>query len=597
MQDLPTWLVASLNDPFRLIPKIEWSPDWKTWLPLRPLSGSHSQSRTRQARWEFSGTFAKDYPTGERGIHPYGPRLRIRLGIKTIRNPVFWIPQGVYTLLTVEEAEDSIGLGGSSLEIDVMQSEFVRTRRVPDRRYMTYREQAEVLIKEAVPDARFYWDPRLNYRERMPVGFFDSDRWGIIDGNDDDPSIMGALGGEAYCDAFGGFRFRAVPTLVDPPVWRVAKGGALVTQTRALDRDEVYNVVAAMGDSADGSESFGPVYAWDSDPTSLTYAGPNPVLRPGQGASRFGVRPFVYTNSLINSDAQAGVAARAQLANRLGLHLGLALTTRFNPAVEAGDVIEAEDFEGRVDRYLLDGLTYTWGAASMTAEVRSPKEVFNPVALRRQNAVIAVSDESNFNPLAPEDEADIVPPPPPVVVQPPPPDPDPQPTKPVAGTRTFSATAGRSYGSDGSKHSDSQMYQGYYSGTWGNNRSAIMFDYTAIQAALAGKTVTGCKITFRVQFSYYNSGVAAVIGTHNTATTGRPATWANVLGEKVNRVRKGDCKAGNTYTVSLGTTIGREFKAGTAKGIVFGPGPNTGKGYYGYHYLSGIKLTFTYTTP
>jgi len=587
MQDLPTWLLASLNDPFQLIPKIEWSPDWSTWYPLRPLSGSHSQNRNQQARWQFSGTFAKDYPIGEKGIHPYGPRARIRLGIKTVRNPIFWIPQGVYSIVTAEENENSIGLAGNSFEIDVQQADFLKTRRIPDRRFMTYRGQTEVLIREAVPDARFYWDERLNYRDPIPVGFFTTGRWTLIDGADTDVSVMGALGGEAFCDASGGFRFVPVPTLADNPVWRVAKGGALVAQTRSFDRDDVYNVVAAMGDAADGSKSVGPVYAWDNEPTSITYAGPNPVLRPGIGAGRFGVKPFVYTNSLIDTDAQAGVAARAQLANKLGLHYGLSLTSRFHPGVEAGDVIEVENYDDEVERHLLDAINYTWGAADMACEVRSPKEVFNPAALQRRKAYIAVSDETEFNPLAPEGPEDI------------PPDPvdPPDPADPVPGSKTFNAVTGRSFGASGSTHSDSQMYQGYYSSTWGNNRSAIMFDYTAIQTALTGKTITGCSIKFKTQFSYYNAGLTAVVGTHNTASTSRPANWDAVVGEKTNRVRKSGCAAGETTTLSLGTAIGNEFKAGTAKGIVFGPGPSTSKDYYGYHYLSGIQLIFNYTTP
>ncbi len=592
MQSLPTWLVASLNDPFQLIPRIQWSPDWTTWFPLRPQSGSHTQDRTQQTRWQFSGTFAKDYPIGEQGIHPYGPRARIFLGIKTLRNPVFWIQQGHYSITTAQEDEDAIQLAGASFELDVQQADFVTTRRIPDRRALTYRQQAEILIREAVPDARFVWDPRLQTVDPIPTGFYTSGRWNLIDGSDDAASIMGALGGEAYCDFSGGFRFVPVPTLDDAPVWRVAKGGALASASRLFDRDDVFNVVAAGGDSTDGTTSVGPVYAWDNEPTSITYAGPNPVLRPGQGAGKFGVKPFQYSNPLISNEVQAAKAARAQLANKLGLHYSLALTSRFNPAVEAGDVIEAETYDGRIERHLLDTITYQWGAADMTCAVRSPKEVFNPAALAVRRSYIALSDEAQFNPWRPD---------------------DPSGTQgggggdsgggdggggsPVPGSKTYNQTGGRAYGGDGSSHSTTQMYQGYYSSTWGNNRSAIMFDSATIAADLAGKTVTGLTLTFKTQFSYYNAGMTVVVGTHNTSGTSAPSTWSGVTGEKTNRVKKASCSAGHTYSVSLGTTIANEFKAGTAKGIVFGPGPSTSKTYYGYNYLSGISLKFSYTTP
>ncbi|UTN93030.1 minor tail protein [Streptomyces phage Marky] len=583
MQTLPTWLIASLNDPFRLIPRIEWSPDWTTWLPLRPLSGSHSQNRTQQTRWQFQGTFAKDYRVGEQGIHPYGPRARIWLGIKTVRNPVFWIPQGLYSITAADEDEDSIGITGASFEVDVQQTDFLKTRRIPDKQYWTYKQQTEQLIREAVPDARFYWDKRLNYSDPVPVGFFTSGRWTLIDGADTDISVMGALGGEAFCDHSGGFHFRPVPTLADNPVWRVAKGGALVAVGRSFDRDDVFNVVGAMGDAADGKTSVGPIYAWDNEPTSVTYAGPNPVLRPGQGASKFGVKPFIYTNSLIDSEVQAGIAARAQLANKLGLHYGLSLTARFHPGAEAGDVIEVETYDGDVERHLLDAINYTWGAAEMSCDVRSPKEVFNPAVIARRKALAGMSDEAEFNPLAPEGPEDV---PPPVT----------PPGDPVPGSKTYNATDGRAFGGNGtSVHSETQMYQGYYSSTWGNNKSIIMFNSATIAADLVGKTITGVTLKFKTQFSYYNAGLTAVIGTHNTSGTTVPASWPS--GTKSNRVTKKPCVAGTTYSVSLGTTIGNELKAGTAKGIIFGPGPSTSKDYYGYHYLSGIQLIINYTTP
>src|ERR1044072_4801180 len=121
----------------------------------------------------------------------------------------------------------------------------------------------------------------------------------------------------------------------------------------------------------------------------------------GQGAGSFGVKPFIYTNSLINTEPQAGIAARAQLANKLGLHYGLQLSARFHPGVEVGDVIEVEKYDARVDRPLLDSFGDNWGAADMSCDVRSPKEVFNPSAIQRRLAYIGMSDETDFNPLEP----------------------------------------------------------------------------------------------------------------------------------------------------------------------------------------------------
>lgn len=569
MMTTPPWLTASLEGPYTLIPRIEWSADWVTWQPLRALSGNHSQDRTRQTRWQMSGVFMNDYKTGPGGIHPFGPRLRIWLGVKTLRNPVWWLPQGVYTIETANADENAVTITGSSLEIEVSNSDFVKPRRIPDRRAESYRSQAETLILEAVPDARFYWDDRLGYHDLIPSGYFTSGRWTLVDGADGDISIMGALGGEAYCDAGGGFRFAPVPTLDDPPVWTVAPGGSKVTALRNYDRDGVFNVVGAGGSSADGSTTYGPVWAWDDDPTSITYAGPDPVRRPGVGAGTYGVKPTTYTSPLIGSDRQAGVAARAQLSNTLGLHYSVNLTAHYNPALEAGDIIDLEKDDGTSERHLMDTVGYTWGSASFQCVGRSPRDAKGP--LTPPHAYIAVSDDANTG------NSDV----PPVAGGP--------------GTLNFTALGGRSYKSDNTTlRSTTWMYQGYYDTTWGNNRAAIQFDYAAIAAALAGHTVTGVTLKFRTKHSYYNVGCKAVIGTHNATTYTTFNNW------KVNRLQVPNCSAEKWTTVDLGPGIANEFKNGTTKGIIFGPGQSgDSKQYYGYHYVTGGSapvLTFTYSS-
>lgn len=121
-------------------------------------------------------------------------------------------------------------------------------------------------------------------------------------------------------------------------------------------------------------------------------------------------------------------------------------------------------------------------------------------------------------------------------------------------------------------------YQGYYSSTYGNQKSMLGFDYTAIQAALSGKSIAACKLKFHVQHSYYST-MDVVIGTHNNTSV---SSWPGAGGVTSNRATKINAAAGATYTVSLGIAIGDEFKAGTTKGIVFGPGPTTVPNYYGY---------------
>lgn len=165
-------------------------------------------------------------------------------------------------------------------------------------------------------------------------------------------------------------------------------------------------------------------------------------------------------------------------------------------------------------------------------------------------------------------------------------------------SKTFNATWSRTYdGNNATTWDDTPYcYQGYYSSTRGNTKSLIGFDYAAIAAALAGATVTGCKLTIKSAHAYYNSGYTLWWGTHNY--TAKPASWN---GANVNQNRNfiTNFAAGKTATINLGTAIGNEFKAQTSRGISSGPGPTTSLIYYGFAYgatSSGRPyLTFTYT--
>lgn len=180
---------------------------------------------------------------------------------------------------------------------------------------------------------------------------------------------------------------------------------------------------------------------------------------------------------------------------------------------------------------------------------------------------------------------------------PPPPDPDPV----VTTTKSWYATWTRSYDSDnGTRQGDdtTDMYQGYISGTHGNTRSLAGFDYANIQATLAGATINKITVTYKMKHAWASSGITWYVGTHNY--TSKPSTWGS--GNVTERRHSyGSQKAGVTYTQTLSNTIGNEFKAGTTRGIAFGPAPsNSASAYYGYAYggtssSSRPKITITYT--
>lgn len=144
-------------------------------------------------------------------------------------------------------------------------------------------------------------------------------------------------------------------------------------------------------------------------------------------------------------------------------------------------------------------------------------------------------------------------------------------------------------------------YQGYYDSGYGNQKSIIQFDYPTIRAAIDGKTITGCTLSYHIQHSYYST-MDVVFGTHNSTTTPSSQTWPPT-GLNSARIINNNRAAGSTYSQTLGAAIGAEFQTGGGStGIVFGPGPSNVNNYYGY--IVGYQpstpwymptLTFTYS--
>jgi hypothetical protein len=169
-------------------------------------------------------------------------------------------------------------------------------------------------------------------------------------------------------------------------------------------------------------------------------------------------------------------------------------------------------------------------------------------------------------------------------------------TAPTKFTSAFGATYSRTYNGDGSTTWDdsSYAYQGRYDSNRGNTRSLIGFNFASIESALAGATKITCYFTFKVAHAYYNSGLTAVIGSHNYAS--KPATWSSTHVYE-NQIRKGSCVAGKTYSVNLSAWHCWAFQQGVITGMAFGPGPSTSLVYYGYMYGAAsapASLHFTY---
>jgi hypothetical protein len=162
----------------------------------------------------------------------------------------------------------------------------------------------------------------------------------------------------------------------------------------------------------------------------------------------------------------------------------------------------------------------------------------------------------------------------------------------------YNATWSGSYnaaGNYGTFSGATKVYQGDNNEGGTNRKGMIGFNWSQIQTDLTGATITSCKITLYSQHWWYNAGGTAVLGTHNVTNASAPSTFSGTT----NRVQYAGFPKYVTRTIELGTTIGTEFKNGTAKGIVTGPGPTSATTYYGYFSGPGATsppvLTISYT--
>lgn len=146
--------------------------------------------------------------------------------------------------------------------------------------------------------------------------------------------------------------------------------------------------------------------------------------------------------------------------------------------------------------------------------------------------------------------------------------------------KVYNCTGSNSYRSDGSVNTvaGGHLFQGYYSGTNGNQFSLIALPYTTIQSDLAGATITKTEVFLNNLHWYYNSGGTIVAGMHTYGTVTGAADYTNVTPD----INEHTFAYGQSGWMTLDNAIGNALKNNTAKGIALGKGPSTSKIYYGY---------------
>lgn len=147
----------------------------------------------------------------------------------------------------------------------------------------------------------------------------------------------------------------------------------------------------------------------------------------------------------------------------------------------------------------------------------------------------------------------------------------PKPKPKVTYTKTYSATWSGTYRSNGaysSSHGATMVQGNSGDGYLGDSRGLVGFNDAQIRKDTAGSTIKSCHITLYANHWWENNGGTARIGTHNYSS--RPSAISSGHLD-TQRVSSGSWPKPGKRKVSLGTTIGNEFKSGASRGIILGP--------------------------
>lgn len=160
-------------------------------------------------------------------------------------------------------------------------------------------------------------------------------------------------------------------------------------------------------------------------------------------------------------------------------------------------------------------------------------------------------------------------------------------------TKTYKATWSRRFGNAGS--TDGKMYQGYYSGTWGTNKSMVGFGTQPFSDMGSTAKVSKVEVYLYANHWYYNGGGTAHIGVHTQTGPPSSSTYANNL-----TISSWPVGAGKWVTLPSSWNSGWNG-ATPYRGITLGGdlGSSTNKTYYGS--FDGVgdshppQLRITYT--
>lgn len=258
-------------------------------------------------------------------LTPYGGHeLFAERGIAYGGGAIEYVSLGYFRIDSVDQAnapDGPIALGGKDRMAHIVDSKI--TEMIQFASTDTYGDVVSQLVVDAYPDAVIEWDDDTEFD---PIG-----RSILVDQGPRYPQIhevITGVGKVMYFDHRGVLLIRNPPE-IGRPLWTVSRGaeGVLVSASRSLSREGVYNGVLATGEAVDIEEPASALVV-DDDPDSPTYWG-----------GPFGKVSREFSSPLLTSAAQCALAGATVLRRSTGLPYNVDFSAIPNPALEPEDVL------------------------------------------------------------------------------------------------------------------------------------------------------------------------------------------------------------------------------------------------------------------
>lgn len=340
--------------------------------------GSLSIDRNRPIRRSFSLTLNNtkgDFTWGEDKLFWIDKRIKLFIGLK-YGNSIEYVPQGIFIL---NEPSDSHNFDGKQTTISCVDKMFLMTDK---RGKMLYETTIEAginvkdvikILAQKVGETMFNFDSDISATVPYELTYQPQDN--IYQAIKDLADFARA---DIYYDENGYLRLKKID-LNDlqnyPPVWKFSINDPsdrfYAGNIRKLDDGQMANHIMVLGGSSQTAITRYELKVTESDP--LWQDSPYTIEKIGD---------ILYFHNdgnpdpVITTDEEAKWRAKYELMKRLGYAESVSLTLAPHYLLDAGDVIELEDYNVS-GRYLIDSINIPLKPDVMTVECRKERKIID----------------------------------------------------------------------------------------------------------------------------------------------------------------------------------------------------------------------------